>query len=665
VRTDVCATVKIRPYQESDEEAVIALWRECGMLRWSDPRRDIARKMAVNPEWFLVGESGGRVVATCMVGYEGHRGWINFLAVKPGLQGSGHGRALMSEAERILRGVGCAKINLQVRATNKKVIKFYRKLGFGTEDLINMGKRLATDEVPGAAPEPRRWWGFTAAELRWWVPLVALLVLGFGLRVAYYDRDYVHPDEPITTEVVGHMRQSGDLDTNWAKTPTLTVDLHYDQYNFSSHLYATYWFYRFTKLVPGTLGWRSEREGFLVYRFFSVLLATLAVWQAMRLAERLGGRGAALGAGWLTGVAVQLVQDAHYARPEAFVTALTLAVAAWCWPREKLRVAAVAAGAVTVGVLVACKVSMLLIGWMPLVPVIAAWRGATRNQRTAALASVPLGVVAGFVAGVPGAVANPAAYVNGIEFLMNQYAGLHPPHSRLQGGPVAPLMAGYFVATLGWPVILCALGGAGVLAWRRRWAELVLVAGPVGLFVGYFATRTVFFERNLSHVLPLLLVLAAVGAMAGVEALGRRVRGSVWVVAPVVFGVLAVVSWRSTRALLIEELSGAGAEQHQAYEAKLKEAHPGIDWKEVLLLNDGPLIELEEKMKEDRCPVLLRVTDFNDEWNGYNLSLLAARFETKVVGDYPGAFAHVPACTLHTYHSPHDRYFLVTGVREH
>lgn len=150
------------------------------------------------------------------------------------------------------------------------------------------------------------------------------------------------------------------------------------------------------------------------------------------------------------------------------------------------------------------------------------------------------------------------------------------------------------------------------------WAELVLVAGPVGLFAGYFATRTVFFERNLSHVLPLLLVLAAVGAMAGVEALGRRVRGSAWVVGPVVFGMLAVVSWRSTRALLIEELSGAGAEQHQAYEAKLKEAHPGVDWKEVLLLNDGPLIELEEKMKQDRCPVLLRVTDFNDEWNGYN-----------------------------------------------
>jgi ribosomal protein S18 acetylase RimI-like enzyme len=135
----------IRPYRPTDEEAVIALWRECEMLNWSDPHKDIARKMKVNPEWFLVGESGGQVVATCMIGYEGHRGWINLLAVKPSLQKSGLGRALMAEAERILIGVGCPKINLQVRATNTKVIAFYEKLGFASEEIVNMGKRLVRD----------------------------------------------------------------------------------------------------------------------------------------------------------------------------------------------------------------------------------------------------------------------------------------------------------------------------------------------------------------------------------------------------------------------------------------------------------------------------------------------------------------------------------------
>jgi len=137
--------VIVRSFQPFDETAVIALWRECGMLRWSDPRKDIARKLKVNPEWFLVGELDGRVIATCMVGYEGHRGWINLLAVAPAHQRAGHGKALMAEAERILREVGCAKINLQVRRDNLKVIAFYQRLGFAVDELVNLGKRLERD----------------------------------------------------------------------------------------------------------------------------------------------------------------------------------------------------------------------------------------------------------------------------------------------------------------------------------------------------------------------------------------------------------------------------------------------------------------------------------------------------------------------------------------
>ena len=135
----------IRPYREADEAEVIALWRECAMLRWSDPRKDIARKLKVNGDWFLVGEVGGRVAATCMVGYEGHRGWINLLAISPRYQRSGFGRQLMDEAERLLRGVGCAKINLQVRDTNRQVIAFYERLGFAIDPLVCMGKRLEQD----------------------------------------------------------------------------------------------------------------------------------------------------------------------------------------------------------------------------------------------------------------------------------------------------------------------------------------------------------------------------------------------------------------------------------------------------------------------------------------------------------------------------------------
>jgi ribosomal protein S18 acetylase RimI-like enzyme len=112
----------------------------------NNPRRDIARKLRVNPEWFLVGELEGRIVAACMAGYEGHRGWINYLAVAPELQRCGHGRQMMAEAERVLREAGCPKINLQVRASNAAVVQFYRSLGFKLDEVVSMGKRLETDQ---------------------------------------------------------------------------------------------------------------------------------------------------------------------------------------------------------------------------------------------------------------------------------------------------------------------------------------------------------------------------------------------------------------------------------------------------------------------------------------------------------------------------------------
>ena len=137
--------MKIRPYRAADEAAVIALWNECRLQGWSDPKKDIARKMKVNPEWFLVGEIDGTVMATCMLGYEGHRAWIYLLGVSPAHQRSGHGNALLAEAERLMRAVGCAKINLMVRTSNTGVIAFYERLGFKQDAVIGMGKRLETD----------------------------------------------------------------------------------------------------------------------------------------------------------------------------------------------------------------------------------------------------------------------------------------------------------------------------------------------------------------------------------------------------------------------------------------------------------------------------------------------------------------------------------------
>ena len=137
----------IRCFRTEDEQSVIALWQRCDLVRpWNEPHRDICRKLKVNPEWFLVGLVDGQVVAAVMAGYEGHRGWLNYLAVAPEFQRRGLARAIVAEAERLLRKAGCPKINLQIRTSNQGVIEFYRRLGYSVDDVVSMGRRLEHDD---------------------------------------------------------------------------------------------------------------------------------------------------------------------------------------------------------------------------------------------------------------------------------------------------------------------------------------------------------------------------------------------------------------------------------------------------------------------------------------------------------------------------------------
>ena len=141
--------MKIRAFQPVDEAAVVALWQECGLTRpWNDPRADIARKLTEQPELFLVGTAGAELVATAMVGFDGHRGSVYYLAVSPRHRKQSYGRALMQEAERLLLERGCPKLNLLVRSSNAEVVEFYRKLGFVQDEVLSLGKRLIQDPNP-------------------------------------------------------------------------------------------------------------------------------------------------------------------------------------------------------------------------------------------------------------------------------------------------------------------------------------------------------------------------------------------------------------------------------------------------------------------------------------------------------------------------------------
>lgn len=136
----------IRSYQDGDRKDVIQLWHNCNLVvPWNNPESDIERKLKVNPDLFLVGLIEGKLIATAMGGYEGHRGWINYLAVSPQIRRKGIGRKMVEEVEVKLRMLGCPKINVQIRSSNQDVIEFYGNIGFSVDDVVSMGKRLIDD----------------------------------------------------------------------------------------------------------------------------------------------------------------------------------------------------------------------------------------------------------------------------------------------------------------------------------------------------------------------------------------------------------------------------------------------------------------------------------------------------------------------------------------
>lgn len=138
--------MEIRTFATTDADAVVALWEEAGLTRpWNDPRKDIDRKLAAQPELFFVAVEAGTVIGVVMAGYEGHRGSINYLATAPSVRGQGVGVALVAHAEACLLALGCPKVNLQVRLDNDAVVGFYERLGYERFEVVDLGKRLIED----------------------------------------------------------------------------------------------------------------------------------------------------------------------------------------------------------------------------------------------------------------------------------------------------------------------------------------------------------------------------------------------------------------------------------------------------------------------------------------------------------------------------------------
>jgi ribosomal protein S18 acetylase RimI-like enzyme len=143
------ATLSIAPIEDTEVADVVALWQACGLTRpWNDPDADIALARRRPNSTVLIGRAAGAIVATAMVGHDGHRGWVYYVAVDPDLRAQGHGRSIMNAAETWLREAGIAKLQLLVRRSNAKAGAFYQSLGYAEAETIVFAKWLDGREPP-------------------------------------------------------------------------------------------------------------------------------------------------------------------------------------------------------------------------------------------------------------------------------------------------------------------------------------------------------------------------------------------------------------------------------------------------------------------------------------------------------------------------------------
>jgi ribosomal protein S18 acetylase RimI-like enzyme len=136
-------TVAIRPFADADLEPVVALWTACGLTEpWNDPRADIARARASGSAAVIVAVDDRRILASVMVGDDGHRGWLYYLAAAPDRQRTGLGRQMVAAAEDWLRARGVTKVMLMIRPTNVKVRGCYDAIGYGHQERMIMTRWL-------------------------------------------------------------------------------------------------------------------------------------------------------------------------------------------------------------------------------------------------------------------------------------------------------------------------------------------------------------------------------------------------------------------------------------------------------------------------------------------------------------------------------------------
>lgn len=488
----------------------------------------------------------------------------------------------------------------------------------------------------------RRWVLPTAA------PVGLVLVLALILRAQSLDSFGVQFDENISRAVVENIWH-GDLTNNWAHA-SVTDQFRIDCYNFSSYLYADSAFVGLIKFAARLLSRPFEYTVFWD-RVFSLILGTCTVYLSYLLALRLYGRHVAIAAALLIAAIPLLVQDSHYGRPEAFAAFLT-ALAYLASLRAAVGVRFLVLASLCFGLLIACKISMIP---MAVIPLVCLW---SQNRLTLRTAGISIGsTILGCFLGVPNAFFHPLAFWNGVEFLRRQYSGVHAPYGLANGSITISLAMQYLWQTMGPIFCLIAVLGMVAMLRKRQYRNFALLAAPVLFYFAYFSLQHVFFERNLSHVAPLLAICFAAG-LAWLSDLvpSRRLRAYTF------SGLLLLAlapPLRTSGNLVFVAMPTTTEQRARDYERDLTNRVGVPIGVYAHLLNTGMVDHFTHQAAGSSVAVLVRILDYHDSYTRTHLEDLIARTGARQVGYFPSLFHGFSVNTMVTYHSPALRYVLL------
>lgn len=486
-----------------------------------------------------------------------------------------------------------------------------------------------------------------------------VLLLCAAIRLWPLQYDYFHPDEVIGVEVARHVADSGSLDTNW-KNAALPQDFKLPQYNFSGYLLSAAIVEAVARAVTD-----EPHNTLWALRLWSALLAIAAIPLTFLAGRRLFGAHAALVAALFVAVNPLLAQDSLYARPEPFVTALTLLFILAMPGRVGVR--RIFLAALIGGVLVATKISMLALLPLLFVPrdedvpdgrfhtdLIAFLRRAAMELPRRAAAALP-GVVLGFLAAAPFALINREDFVEGIDFLFRQYSAPQWPYG-LGEATVPERLAyafDYFAATAGAPVLILSVAGAAWAGTQRKFGALALFIG-VFLFAVRFATLPTFFERNLSHLVPVVLIFAAHGLVQIAALMKSRTAPAFRTAAfATILVATAAPAIRTTHLLLADEVSGKSWRQV----AQLRDRMMGAYGTQLIILGaDQTYWNLTDENFQICGRWLIEIPHYHSPTSDAALPRVLAGTGFTEVGRFVSKFAYVPTSSLHTYIMPTQLY---------